>query len=95
MAKEKATKKQTPNDAVVDERKEIINIISKLTKITEDTINKNSSAHFTESGIDSFALVEIIFEIENKFDISIPQDSLISVKNVDELVELVGKLRKK
>jgi len=95
MAKEKAAKKQAPNEVVVSEKKEIINIISKLTKIAEDTINKNSSMHFTESGIDSFALVEIIFEIENKFDISIPQDSLFSVKNVDELVKLVGKLRKK
>lgn len=95
MGKEKSAKKQISGDAEASERKEIINIISKLTKISEDTINKNSNVHFTESGIDSFALVEIVFEIENKFDVSIPQDSLISVKNVDDLVKLVAKLRNK
>jgi len=95
MAKEKAAKKEPSVNAGAGERKEIIKIISKLTKITEDTIDKNSSVHFTESGIDSFALVEVVFEIENKFEISIPQDSLISVKNVDDLVKLVVKMRKK
>jgi len=95
MGKEKSAKKQVSGDAETSERKEIINIISKLTKISEDTINKNSNVHFTESGIDSFALVEIVFEIENKFDVSIPQDSLISVKNVDDLVKLITKLRNK
>ncbi len=95
MAKEKAAKKEPSVNAGAGERQEIIKIISKLTKIAEDTIDKNSSVHFTESGIDSFALVEIVFEIENKFEISIPQDSLISVKNVDDLVKLVAKMRKK
>lgn len=95
MGKEKSAKKQVSGDTGAFERKEIINIISKLTKISEDTISKNSNVHFTESGIDSFALVEIVFEIENKFDVSIPQDSLISVKNVDDLVKLVAKLRNK
>lgn len=95
MAKEKDAKKEPSVNAGAGERKEIIKIISKLTKIAEDTIDKNSSVHFTESGIDSFALVEIVFEIENKFEISIPQDSLISVKNVDDLVKLVAKMRKK
>ncbi|MCK9573108.1 MAG: acyl carrier protein [Candidatus Omnitrophica bacterium] len=95
MAKEKPAKKQASGDIVGDERKEIINIISKLAKIAEETIDKNSGMHFTESGIDSFALVEIIFEIENKFNINIPQDSLVTIKSVDDLVKLVKVLRKK
>ncbi|MDD4182203.1 MAG: acyl carrier protein [Candidatus Omnitrophica bacterium] len=95
MAKEKTAKKQAPAENETNEKVEIIKIISKLTKIPEDNINKNSNMHFSETGIDSFALVEIIFEIENRFDISIPQDSLVSVKNVDGLVKLAGKLRKK
>lgn len=95
MAKEKSAKKQTSGDITIDERKEIISIISKLAKIAEKTIDKNSGMHFTESGIDSFALVEIIFEIENKFDINIPQDSLVTIKSVDGLVNLVKALRMK
>lgn len=94
MAKERSEKKENLSAASGEERKEIINIISKLTKISKDVIAKSSGTHFTESGIDSFALVEIIFEIENKFNVSIPQDSLISVKSVDDLVGLVAKLQK-
>ena len=45
--------------------------------------------------MDSFALVEIVFAIENTFDISIPQDSLAKVKNLDDLVALIQKLLKK
>jgi acyl carrier protein len=95
MAKEKPVKKQESNAVTADERKEIIAIISRLAKISEDAVNKNSNVHFADSGIDSFALVEIVFEIENKFNISIPQDSLVSVKNVEDLIGLIGHLRRK
>lgn len=76
-------------------REEIIEIVSNLSKIPKDKIEKYNSENFSELGMDSFALIEIIYAIENAFDINIPQDSLAKVKNIDDLVELITQLTKK
>jgi len=71
---------------------EIIKIIHKSTKISKEVIEKNIKAPFSEMGVDSFALVEVIFAIENRFAITIPQDSLLGVKNLEDLLILIEKL---
>jgi acyl carrier protein len=71
-------------------KNEIIEIISNLTKISKEEIDSKEA--FVNAGIDSFSVVEIVYAIENKYEIDIPQDSLLGVQNVDDLVALVKKL---
>lgn len=79
----------------MDVKAELIEIISNLSKIPKENIEKYNDRSFAELGIDSFLLVEIIFAIENKFEIDIPQDSLATIKSLDDLTALIQKLSKK
>jgi acyl carrier protein len=47
---------------------------------------------FAELGIDSMDAVEILFALENEFDISIPDDDVRNVRNVRQMVDGVEKL---
>jgi acyl carrier protein len=73
-------------------RKEVITIISNLTKIPEESIDPK--VDFSDSGIDSFSLVEIVYAIENRYDVDIPQDSLLEVRNLEGLLGLLETLLK-
>jgi acyl carrier protein len=48
---------------------------------------------FEELGIDSMDAVEILFALENEFDISIPDEEVKTVRNVRQMVEGVERLR--
>ena len=71
-------------------KNEITEIISNLTKIPKEEMDSKES--FVNAGIDSFSVVEIVYAIENKYEIDIPQDSLLNVQSLDDLVALVKKL---
>ncbi len=75
-------------------KSEIIEVISNLTKISKEEIDKGikSEKSFTDYGIDSFSIVEIVYAIENKYDIDIPQQELLAVTNIEQLTELINKL---
>ena len=47
---------------------------------------------FEELGIDSMDAVEILFALENEFDINIPDEEVKSVRSVRQMVEGVEKL---
>jgi len=47
---------------------------------------------FQQLGIDSMDAVEILFALENEFDITIPDDEVRHVRNVRQMVEGVEKL---
>ena len=49
-------------------------------------------SEFLQLGIDSMDAVEILFALENEFDISIPDDDVRNVRNVRQMVEGVEKL---
>jgi acyl carrier protein len=59
-------------------------------RIPEDRVTIDST--FEELGIDSMDAVEILFALENEFDISIPDDEVKTVRNVRQMVEGVEKL---
>ncbi|MBU2103005.1 MAG: acyl carrier protein, partial [Candidatus Omnitrophica bacterium] len=66
-----------------------------LAKLPKDKMLQYNRENFTDVGLDSFTLVEIVFSIENTFDIDIPQDSLPGIKNLDDLISLIEELVKK
>ena len=49
-------------------------------------------SEFEQLGIDSMDAVEILFALENEFDISIPDEDARSVRNVRQMAEGVEKL---
>ena len=49
-------------------------------------------SEFQQLGIDSMDAVEILFALENEFDISIPDDEVRNVRNVRQMCEGVEKL---
>tara|TARA_B110001454_G_C12461588_1_gene326404 strand:+ start:300 stop:566 length:267 start_codon:yes stop_codon:yes gene_type:complete len=47
-----------------------------ISEYTEENFDHNSATqNFDDLGVDSLSLVEIIFDIEETFDITIPQDN--------------------
>ncbi len=56
-------------------------ILKKLAEYTNENLAVHAvTASFDEIGIDSLSLVEIIFDIEEHFDIAIPSESEIATR---------------
>jgi acyl carrier protein len=69
----------------LDIEEELRTIIRK--KATKATLA--SDTKLTDLGLDSLDLVEIVFEIEDKFRIHLPQDDKMSEAQFSDLVQLV------
>tara|TARA_A100001011_G_C14084171_1_gene745774 strand:+ start:225 stop:497 length:273 start_codon:yes stop_codon:yes gene_type:complete len=77
-------------------KNKIINILSEQTLLEPSEISENLSLE--DLGIDSLALVEIVFSIEETFDISIPfnandpTNSKFDITNVNSIINAVENL---
>ena len=77
-------------------KNKIIKILSEQTLLDPSEINGNIS--LKELGVDSLALVEIVFSIEETFDISIPfnandpTNSKFDITNVNSIINAVENL---
>src|SRR3974377_241100 len=60
---------------------------SKRIPLEQETIE----SEFQQLNIDSMDAVEILFALENEFDINIPDDDVREVRNVRQMVEGVPK----
>jgi acyl carrier protein len=70
-----------------------IDIIAKSKNISPDSITLATS--FDELNIDSLDKINISFEVEEAFDIEIPDDALGSLKTVGDVVNGVVMLQEK
>ncbi len=68
----------------------VLKVIATSKRIPLETVTIDSD--FQQLGIDSMDAVEILFALENEFDISIPDDEVRSVRNVRQMCEGVEKL---
>jgi len=68
----------------------VLNIIASSKRIPRETVTIDST--FEQIGVDSMDAVEILFALENEFDISIPDDEVRTVRNVRQMCEGVAKL---
>lgn len=68
----------------------VLKVISTSKRIPLETVTIDSD--FQQLGIDSMDAVEILFALENEFDISIPDDEVRQVRNVRQMCEGVEKL---
>ena len=68
-----------------------IDIIAKSKSIPPDTITLAST--FDELNVDSLDKINISFEVEEAFNVEIPDDALGTIKTVGDMVAGVTKLR--
>jgi acyl carrier protein len=65
-------------------------VISTSKRIPLDTVTIDSD--FAQLNIDSMDAVEILFALENEFEISIPDDAVRAVRNVRQMCEGIDQL---
>jgi acyl carrier protein len=68
----------------------VLKVIATSKRIPLETVTIDSD--FQQLGIDSMDAVEILFALENEFDISIPDDEVRTVRNVRDMCTGVEKL---
>jgi len=68
----------------------VLNTIASAKRIPPETVTIDSE--FQALNIDSMDAVEILFALENEFDINIPDDEVREVKNVRDMVNGVERL---
>jgi acyl carrier protein len=68
----------------------VLKVIATSKRIPLETVTIDSD--FEQLGIDSMDAVEILFALENEFDISIPDEEVRTVRNVRAMCEGVERL---
>jgi acyl carrier protein len=75
-------------DGSVSER--VIRVFADFKKVAPEEIKLETT--FDELGFDSLDGLNLIFELEEEFDIIVPDDKVQSMRSVAEAVEGVGQL---
>ena len=68
----------------------VIKVIATSKRIPVESVTIDSD--FVQLGIDSMDAVEILFALENEFDVSIPDDEVRSVRGIRQMCEGVERL---
>jgi acyl carrier protein len=68
----------------------VLKVIAASKRIPPETVTIDRD--FQQLGIDSMDAVEILFALENEFDISIPDEEVRQVRNVRQMCEGIEKL---
>jgi len=68
-----------------DITEKVLDLIAATKKLPRDQVTVNST--FAELKLDSLDAINLIFEVESQFDISVPDDVANSIHSVPDLVE--------
>ena len=68
----------------------VFNVIATVKRLPREKVTVDSS--FQELGIDSMDAVEILFALENEFDITIPDEEAKTVRSIRQMADGVAKL---
>ena len=68
----------------------VLKVIASTQRISPEKVTIDSS--FQELGIDSMDGINILFALENEFDITIPDEQAKQIKSIREMVEGIEKL---
>lgn len=71
------------------QREEIIKAIANKFNIKEENI-KNESRFIEDLNLDSIDLVETIMDIEEDYNISIPDEKAITIKKVEDFINVIN-----
>lgn len=75
-------------DETVEER--VVRVFSEFKKIPVEQVKMDTT--FEELGLDSLDGLNLIFELEEEFDLVVPDDKVQSMKSVREVVEGIEQL---
>lgn len=71
----------------------VISVIESIAKKNNLKIDFNNyELTLKESGIDSLALLNLIFKVENELNIRIPDEKLIEIKKLGDLLEIFSNI---
>ena len=74
--------------ATVEER--VVDIVAEQLGVEKDKIKRDT--HFVNDlGADSLDTVELVMELEEEFDISIPEDAADKIQRVGEAIDYIEK----
>ena len=79
-----------PDEITPDLTQRVLRIIAETQRKDPAQVTIDSS--FEELGIDSMDGVNIIFALENEFDINVPDEEVKNIRSVRDMVEGVRKL---
>jgi acyl carrier protein len=69
----------------------VIKIVAEYKEIAETGIKKETT--LDELEIDSLDALNLVFELEEEFDIEIPDEKAFEMKTIDEMIKGIDKLR--
>ena len=74
-------------------REQLITLFrEKATEIAEkDFSNLTAESVIADLGIDSLGMLELVGEMERELDVKIPDDELVGIQTVEQLVSLIEK----
>jgi acyl carrier protein len=70
------------SDTLKDELRQIITEVTEVEDIPEDT-------PFADLGIDSMMAIEIVYDVEKKYDVTISEDELTELTNLKAVYDKV------
>ena len=68
-------------------------MLAKQLNLSQDKITLESD-FVKDLGADSLDVVELLISLEDDYGISIPEDDIVNVKTVKDIVEMIEKLNK-
>ena len=75
-----------------DLREQLRDIIAEVGEL-DDAESITDDAHlFTDLGLDSMQALEIVLEIERRWDLTVPEDDLQKIQSLKDAVELAERL---
>ena len=66
----------------------VIEIVCEHLAVNKETVNRNT-AFIEDIGADSLDIVELIMELEEEFEITIPDDQAEKIKTVGEAIDYI------
>ena len=68
----------------------VMDIVSEQLSVPRDEITRDSS-YVDDLKADSLDIVELVMELEDEFDISIPEDEVESINTVGATIDFINK----
>ncbi|ATZ17049.1 acyl carrier protein [Williamsoniiplasma luminosum] len=54
----------------------------------------NKQTRFTDIGVDSLDLMDMVIQLEDELSIRIPDDQLLNIETLDQLLKIIEQLKK-
>jgi acyl carrier protein len=77
-----------PEGRTVSVEQRVIEIVCEHLAVNKETVTRNTS-FIEDIGADSLDIVELVMELEEEFDIQIPDDQAEKIKTVGEAIDYI------